>query len=115
MTPTEKNIVQERVEHATKEHNKLFNKAKEEAEKDYREGKLTPSSVGYVLNRKWPKNGIWVDGSITPRDKLLELVESSEAGSYFSNPSFHLGAVIGMAYGVFLASRKYVQVEDRGK
>ncbi len=49
MTPTEQNIVQERVERATNEHNKLFNKAKEEAEKDYREGKLTPSSVVMYL------------------------------------------------------------------
>jgi thiamine pyrophosphate-dependent acetolactate synthase large subunit-like protein len=44
----------------------------------------------------------------------LELVELKKAGTFFSNPSFHLGAVLGMAYGVALASRKYVNVKDYG-
>ncbi len=71
-----------------------------------------PPSVGYVLNEKWPSDALWVDGSITPRNTLLELVEIKEAGTYFSNPSFHLGAAVGMAYGAALGSRKYVDVED---
>jgi thiamine pyrophosphate-dependent acetolactate synthase large subunit-like protein len=114
MTQREKSMIRERIERAAKEHNRIFDTARREAEKSYTEGKLNPSSIGFILNKKWPKNGIWVDGSITPRDKLLELVELSQPGTYFSNPSFHLGAVVGMAYGVSLASRRYVQVEDRG-
>jgi thiamine pyrophosphate-dependent acetolactate synthase large subunit-like protein len=115
MTQSDKSKIQEREERATKEHSKVFDKAKKDAENDYKEGKLTPSSVGFALNSKWPKNGIWVDGSITPRDRLLELIELSDGGTYFSNPSFHLGAVIGMAYGVSLAARQYVEVKDMGK
>ncbi len=114
MTQTEKGMIQERKERAAKEHKRIFDAAKQEAEKSYKEGKLNPASVGHILNKKWPENGIWVDGSITPRNTLLELVELSQAGTYFSNPSLHLGAVVGMAYGVALANRRYVQVQDHG-
>ena len=115
MSPAEKSAVRERIERVTKEHNRLFNRVKQEAESSYNREKLDASSIGLILNKKWPRNGIWVDGSITPREKLVELIELSNPGTYFSNPSLHLGAVIGMAYGVSLASRKYVQVQNRGK
>jgi benzoylformate decarboxylase len=114
MTSKQKEVVQQRTETATREHNRLFDEAKKNAQHSYDSGKLDASSVGYILNKKWPQNGIWVDGSITPRNTLLELVELKYAGTYFSNPSFHLGAVVGMSYGVALAKRKYVNVEDHG-
>jgi thiamine pyrophosphate-dependent acetolactate synthase large subunit-like protein len=114
MTQKEKDVVQGRIERITQEHNRIFDEAKKNSKASYDKGKLDASSIGYVLNKKWPKNGIWVDGSITTRDRVLELVELNKAGTYFSNPSFHLGAVVGMAYGVALAARKYVNVENRG-
>ena len=114
MTQKDREVIQERIERVSNENKRIFEKAKSEAEGYYKSGKLNSSSVGYVLNKNWPRNGIWVDGSITPRDNLLELVELTEGGTYFSNPSFHLGAVIGMAYGVSLSSKKYVKVEDKG-
>ncbi len=114
MTSKEKEVVQQRTETAAREHHRLFDEAKEKAQHSYDSGKLDASSVGYILNKKWPQNGIWVDGSITPRNTLLELVELNQAGTYFSNPSFHLGAVVGMSYGVALAKRKYINVEDHG-
>jgi thiamine pyrophosphate-dependent acetolactate synthase large subunit-like protein len=114
MGQREKEIVRERTQRATEEHNRIFSEAKEKAQRSYDRGKLDAASVGYVLNKNWPQNGIWVDGSITPRDTLLELVELNQAGTYYSNPSFHLGAVLGMAYGVALASRKYVDVQKKG-
>jgi thiamine pyrophosphate-dependent acetolactate synthase large subunit-like protein len=114
MTTKEKDTVQERIDMVTGEHNRIFDEAKKNGKSSYDKGKLDASSIGYVLNRKWPQNGIWVDGSITTRDRVLELVELKKAGTFFSNPSFHLGAVLGMAYGVALASRKYVNVKDYG-
>ncbi len=114
ITSKEKEIVQERAEKITEEHVKIFEEAKKNAKDSYDKGKLDPSSVGFILNKKWPSNGIWADGSITPRDKLLELIELNQPGTYFSNPSFHLGAIIGMAYGIALASRKYVNVTNCG-
>jgi thiamine pyrophosphate-dependent acetolactate synthase large subunit-like protein len=114
MGQREKEIVRERTQRATEEHNRIFSEAKEKVQRSYDRGKLDAASVGYVLNKNWPQNGIWVDGSITPRDTLLELVELNQAGTYYSNPSFHLGAVLGMAYGVALASRKYVDVQKKG-
>ncbi|MCW4030457.1 MAG: thiamine pyrophosphate-binding protein [Candidatus Bathyarchaeota archaeon] len=114
MTLKQKELVAERAERAAQEHNRIFGAARRKAKQSYDQGKLDASSVGYVLNEKWPCDGIWVDGSITPRNTLLQLVELKDAGTYFSNPSFHLGAVVGMAYGAALGSRKYVDVEDHG-
>jgi thiamine pyrophosphate-dependent acetolactate synthase large subunit-like protein len=114
MTSTEKEIVADRTALAAEEHNRIFNEAKSNAQKSYDSGKLNASSVGYVLNKAWPSNGVWVDGEITTRDRVLELVELNKAGTYFANPSFHLGATLGMSVGVSLANRSYVDVQDKG-
>ena len=114
MTSTEKEIVADRTARATEEHNRVFGEAKRNAQKSYYSDKLDASSVGYVLNKVWPSNGVWVDGEITTRDRVLELVELNQAGTYFANPSFHLGATLGMSVGVSLANRSYVDVQDKG-
>jgi acetolactate synthase I/II/III large subunit len=114
MTSTEREIVADRVARATEEHNRIFDEAKRNSQKSYDSGKLDASSVGYVLNKAWPENGVWVDGEITTRDRVLELVELNKAGTYFANPSFHLGATLGMSVGVSLANRSYVDVQDKG-
>jgi thiamine pyrophosphate-dependent acetolactate synthase large subunit-like protein len=114
MTDKEKENVKERAAKAAKEHKRIFAEAQNKAKQSYDKEELDASSVGYVLNMKWPSNAIWVDGSITPRIDLLQLIELNKPGTYFSNPSLHLGAAAGMAYGVALASRKYVDVQDKG-
>lgn len=114
MSSKDKEVVNERTARVSELHNELFSEAQNKAEESYNSEKLDASSVGYVLNKKWPTNAIWVDGLLTPRNTVLELVQLTQAGTYFSNPSGHLGAVVGMAYGISLASRQYVDVADKG-
>ncbi len=106
----DKETIKDRSDKVAEYHNKLFGEARKEAEASLNSEKLDAGSIGLIMNNHWSNHFIWVDGTITPRKKLLKLVTMIEPGSYFSNPAFHLGAVTGMAYGVALANRKYVDV-----
>lgn len=105
--------IQDRSERAKSMHEEVFGKARQKAEESIKNGKLDASAIGKVMNDNWSRNTVWVDGTWTPKTQLLSLVETTEPGSYFTNPSGHLGSVLGMAYGVALAGRHYVDV--RGK
>ena len=107
----EKETIEDRASKTKTAHQRIFEKVKDQAQKSIDSGKLDPFSIGKVLNDKWQANCIWVDGTISPREQLLSLVQLKEAGTYFSNPSLHLGAAVGMAYGVALSTRHYVDVK----
>ena len=80
----------------------------------YEAGKLDDWGIGYVLNKHFTKDTIWVNGAASSWETLLRAVELSQPGTYFGNPSGHLGPALGMAYGVALAHRKFVDVVDKG-
>jgi acetolactate synthase I/II/III large subunit len=107
----EKERISNRIQRAASEHDEFFEKAMNQAQKSYDSGKLDSHSVGKILNDHWSSSFIWVDGTWTPRMDLLSLVQTTKPGTYFSNPSGHLGPVVGMAYGVALANRRYVEAD----
>jgi len=57
---------------------------------------------------------ILADGTMSLNDQMIRAIEIDAPGSYFGNPSAHLGATVGLSYGVALAHRNYVDVVDRG-
>lgn len=110
----EKRRIEEKLASLKAEHDRLFQLWKERALRSYESGKLDDWSVGYVLNKQITNDATWVNGAATSWEALLKTVEISKPGTYFGNPSGHLGPTLGMAYGVALAHRKYVDVVDRG-
>lgn len=110
----EKKRIEERLASLKAEHTRLFQSWREKALRSYESGYLDNWSVGYVLNKQITDDTTWVNGAATSWETLLKTVEVSKPGGYFGNPSGHLGPTLGMAYGVALAHRRYVDVVDRG-
>lgn len=105
-------LVRERGEKWSELHSKLLADSDKKALESLDKEKLDGWSVGRILNTHWGPNMSWVNGSITPRRGLLETLRVEEPGTYFSNPSGHLGVTVGMAYGVALAHTVYTDVEE---
>jgi thiamine pyrophosphate-dependent acetolactate synthase large subunit-like protein len=112
--PSDKAVIEERSHRVGETHRRMMKQWRENAKTSYDAGKLDGWSVGYVLKQNWSSNMTWVNGSVTPSEALMKALELSEPGTYFGNPSGHLGATLGMAYGVALAHRSYVDVRDMG-
>ncbi len=96
-------IINDRRAKNEENHKKLMQKIHDDAEKDVESGKITENSIGYILNKLWKPGMALVNGSIKYYNGINQQIELSEPGTFFSNPSGHLGSPIGMAYGVFLA------------
>ncbi|MEM0120541.1 MAG: thiamine pyrophosphate-binding protein [Thermoprotei archaeon] len=109
-----KEVYEERSARLAEEHTRRYHKWWEESRAKFDSGVLDGYSVGYTLNKHWGRDIVWVNGAITPRDGLLKNIVLNEPLTYFANPSGHLGVSVGMAYGVALADKAYVDVEDRG-
>jgi thiamine pyrophosphate-dependent acetolactate synthase large subunit-like protein len=114
LSGSEKTIVQERIAKAKEYNHKLLKDWKTTSEHAYEKDVLDGWSIGHVINKQWSREMIWVDGSISPREQLQKAIELDEPGTYFSNPSYHLGTATGMSYGVALAYSNYVNIEDKG-
>ncbi len=95
--------ISDRVETIKEEHDKLMENIKKIAEKDIESGNLTDNSIGSVLNRYWEGGMALINGSIKSYNGINQQVNLEEPGTFFSNPSGHLGSPAGMAYGVFIA------------
>lgn len=85
------------------EHDKLMENIQKMAENDMESGKLTDNSIGLVLNKYWEDGMALVNGSIKSYNGINQQINLEEPGTFFSNPSGHLGSPVGMAYGTFLA------------
>lgn len=112
--PAEKSIIDDRSHSVIEQHHEMVQEWRDNAKLSYEAGVLDGWSVGYTLKMHWSQNTIWVNGSVTPSETLTKALELSQPGTYFGNPSGHLGATLGMAYGVALAHRHYVDVQDKG-
>ncbi len=64
---------------------------------------VSPHRVAYELQQLWDDQTIWVNQTITMRQALLQGIRLTAAGTFFTNPSGHLGVTAGAAYGVALA------------
>jgi acetolactate synthase I/II/III large subunit len=111
---SEKEKITDRLQKVKGKHDQLLQEWRRKAARSYASGKLDDWAIGYVLNKQITEDTIWVNGAASSWETLLKSVELTRPGSYFGNPSGHLGPTLGMAYGVALADRKYVDVQDMG-
>lgn len=110
---SDKGRIEERSRRVGEEHDRLLRLWRQNALQSYKSGKLDDWSIGYVLNKQIINDTLWVNAAASSWMTLLRSIEVKTPGTYFGNPSGHLGLALGMAYGVALAHRKYI-VEDMG-
>jgi len=98
-----KRMVEERYQLNMAIHEKIRSTWVEEAKKHLNDDPVSPYRIAYELNKLWDDKTIWVDGTFTMRQVLRKGILLNKPGTYFSNPSAHLGPAAAMAYGVALA------------
>jgi acetolactate synthase-1/2/3 large subunit len=84
-------------------HEKMITDWRREAEKHLDDDPISAYRVAYELNRLWDEDTVWVNQTITMSSQLLQGIFLTKPGTFFTNPSGHLGPVASMAYGVALA------------
>lgn len=112
----ERRQIRDRIQAVTSEHNNLIRQWSDKAESSFEKERLDDWSIGFLINRHLRKTRsqfTWVNGTASSYDALLRTVEATLPGTYFGNPSGHLGVAAGMSYGAALAYRKYVKVENK--
>jgi thiamine pyrophosphate-dependent acetolactate synthase large subunit-like protein len=107
-------LIKDRRETIREKHCKLMKSLGALAEKDINSGKLTDNSIGFILNKYWEKGMAMVNGSIKYYNGINQQVKLDEPGTFFSNPSGHLGSPVGMAYGTFIARNEQKYIERSG-
>ncbi|MEM0140141.1 MAG: thiamine pyrophosphate-binding protein [Ferroplasma sp.] len=109
-----KEIIADRTARIEKQHKIMLKEVQEKAEKDVEAGYLSDNSIGYILNKCWKPGMALVNGSIKYYNGINQHINLTEPGSFFSNPSGHLGSPDGMAYGVFLARNEANYLNGKG-
>ncbi len=99
----EKEVIENRRASVIEKHEELMKNIENVATKDMEKNILTDNSIGYVLNEEWKEGMTLVNGSIKYYNGLNQQINLDKPGTFFSNPSGHLGSPVGMAYGAFLA------------
>lgn len=64
---------------------------------------ISPHKIAYELDRLWDDDTVWMNSTITMRKSLRQGIHINQPGTYFTNPSGHLGPIAGAAYGMALA------------
>ncbi len=100
---TTNELIINRREKIKEQHDKFMRDIQSMAENDMKSGKLTDNSIGLVLGRNWKSGMALVNGSIKSYNGINQQINLEEPGTFFSNPSGHLGSPVGMAYGAFIA------------
>ncbi len=107
-----KETIQRRREKLIEEHRRLMEDWNREAEERLNDGPTSPYRIARELKAIWNNQTVWVNAAITSRSALMRNIMINRPGSYFGNPSWHLGVGCGMAYGVALArSEGYVDLQ----
>jgi acetolactate synthase-1/2/3 large subunit len=84
-------------------HNTLLADWQDDAQRHYDDDPVSPYRIAQELNQLWTDDTIWVNQTITMRQALMHGIFLNCPGTFFSNPSGHLGVTAGAAYGVALA------------
>lgn len=111
----EKKTLDERTAESKELHENILKDWRKTSKKAFESGVLNNWSVGYVLNKYWTDNMIWISGLESEREGFAKSIELDRPGTFFSNPSAHLGAAVGMAYGAAMADRNYVEVQEKDR
>jgi thiamine pyrophosphate-dependent acetolactate synthase large subunit-like protein len=98
-----KEAIEDRYQKTKTRHEELLSTWAKETEKHLQEDPISPHRIAYELNELWDDHTIWVNQTITMRQALMQGIHINRAGTFFTNPSGHLGATAGAAYGVALA------------
>jgi len=107
-----KEIVERRREKLIEEHHRLMEDWNKEADEHLNDGPVSPYRIARELEAIWNDRTVWINIVITARSALMRNIILNKPGSYFGNPSWHLGVGCGMAYGVALArSEGYVNLQ----
>ena len=107
-----KKTVERRREELIEEHRRLMEDWNKEADDHLNDRPVSPYRIGRELNTVWNDRTTWINIAITSRSALMQNIIIKKPGSYFGNPSWHLGVGCGMAYGVALArSKGYVNIQ----
>ncbi|MBI3024007.1 MAG: hypothetical protein HYY68_09850 [Thaumarchaeota archaeon] len=114
LTSTDSARIRDRAETIAQTHEEIISEWRESARRSYESGKLDDFSIGYVINKHYSRSPSlrWVNGAASSWETLLKTVEVDRPGSYFGNPSGHLGVGVGMAYGVALANKRYGSIRS---
>ncbi len=99
-------IICERKHKIQEEHNKLISFWDGKGLMEYSKEHMNPISLGFVINKYWEKNFTLINGELGYYNELVNTIHLDMPGSYFSNPSAHLGSAMGMAGGVFLGKNE---------
>jgi acetolactate synthase-1/2/3 large subunit len=103
MTPSLRRVAEERRIRNREKHEKLISEWKKEADKHLDDEPISTYRVALELNKVWDENTIWVNQTITMSSQLLQGIFLTKPGTYFTNPSGHLGPAASMGYGIALA------------
>jgi len=114
MTPHLRRVAEERGIRNRLRHEKLMSDWETEAEKHLDDDPVSAYRVAFELNKLWDEETIWVNQTITMASQLLQGIVLTKPGTFFTNPSGHLGPVASMAYGVALARPKETVVAMMG-
>ena len=107
-----KATVKRRREKLIEEHRRLMEHWNKEADEHLKDKPVSSYTVARELKAIWNDRTVWVNAVITSRNALVRNIILNRPGSYFGNPSWHLGVGCGMAYGVALArSEGYVNLK----
>lgn len=107
-----KETVEKRRAKLIEEHSRLMDDWRKEADEHLNDGPVSPYRIARELKATWSDRTVWVNVAITSRSALMRNIVINKPGSYFGNPSWHLGVACGMAYGVALArSEGYVNLQ----
>jgi len=96
-------IVAERFRQTQGSHDRLLAEWSRERQQHLEDSPISPHRIAFELNKLWDEKTIWVDCTHSGRQALMQGISMNRAGTYFSNPSGHLGAMAGAAYGIALA------------
>lgn len=99
----ESSLIKERKAEIQSLHEETLLSWRREVEKHLDDFPISPHLIAHELNRLWSDRTIWFDSTLTVRNTLYEGIMLNKPGSYFSNPSVHLGPIASAAYGGALA------------
>jgi acetolactate synthase-1/2/3 large subunit len=93
----------DRLQKTKTRHEALLSEWAAAAERHLHDDPVSPHRIAYELHQLWDDQTIWVNQTITMRQALVQGIHLTKAGTFFTNPSGHLGVTAGAAYGVALA------------
>ena len=103
ITPQLGRVVEERGNRTKSLHENIMLTWKKEAEKHLNDDPISPHRVAFELNKLWDEDTVWVTHTQSMTSTLIRGIFLSKPGTFFTNPSGHMGPIASMGYGVALA------------